>query len=258
MKNICKKIKISPFFLFVILISFFSGLFRDVISLFIVIITHELGHVLLSLKYGWNIRKIDLTICGGFITYEDIIDKPFKEEFLIAIAGFLAQIILLIILVLLNKVNIIDYGTLFVLNKYNLSVLLFNLIPIYPLDGAKVIYNILCIYLPYKKALQLVNIISIISMLIITLLILFIGVRIEYSYIIIFTFIAKKVIMHIKDVPYLFNKLLLERYVYPIKVNKYNYIDNYNLSLFKRRKKNFFKINDHYVKESVILAKKFD
>ncbi len=258
MKSIYKKIKVSPFFLFVILISFFSGLFRDVISLFVVIIVHELGHIFLSLKYGWNIRKIDLTVCGGFITYEDIIDKPFKEEFIISVAGFLSQIILWIILIFLNKINVVDADTLFILNKYNLSVLLFNLIPIYPLDGAKIIYNILCIYLPYKKALQLVDIISIISVLIIILLILFINVRIEYSYIIILTFIIKKVIIHIKDVPYLFNKLLLERYVYPIKVNKYNYIDSYNLSLFKRRKKNFFKINNHYVKESVILSKKFD
>ncbi len=258
MKNICKKINISPFFLFIILISFLSGLFREIICLFIIIVIHELGHIVLSLKYGWKIKKIDLTICGGFITYDDVIDKAFKEEFLISIAGFLSQIILFILLILLNKIHVIDDGTLFILNKYNLSVLLFNLIPIYPLDGSKIIYNILCIYLPYKKALRLIDMVSIISILAIILLILFINVKIEYSYIIIFTFIIKKIIMHIKDVPYLFNKLLLERYVYPIKVNKYNYIDGYDLKLFKRGKKNFFKINNHYVKENIILSKKFD
>lgn len=258
MKNIYKKVKVSPFFLFLILIAFLSGLFKDTICLFIIIIIHELGHIFFSLKFGWNIKKVDLTICGGFITYEDVIDKPFKEEFIIATAGFLFQFLLYVILILLRKINVIDDDTLFILNKYNISILLFNLIPIYPLDGSKIMYNILNVYLPYKKTLRIINATSIMCTLGIILYALFFNIKIEYSYIIILTFIIGKIINHIKDVPYLFNKLLFERYVYPINVKKYNYVNSYNLAQFKRQKKNYFKINNHYVKESIILSKKFD
>ena len=51
--------------------------------------------------------KIDITICGGFITYDEEIDKPFIEEFLISISGFLFQGILYLILSILMRNGII-------------------------------------------------------------------------------------------------------------------------------------------------------
>ena len=40
-----------------------------------VIIIHEVGHIILSLYFKWKIKRVDITICGGFITYDDVIDK---------------------------------------------------------------------------------------------------------------------------------------------------------------------------------------
>ena len=58
MKNIYNKIKLSPFFILLILLSLLSGLFKDIIFLFIIIVVHEFGHVVISLIYKWNIKKI--------------------------------------------------------------------------------------------------------------------------------------------------------------------------------------------------------
>ena len=258
MKNIYRKLKISSFFICLVFLSLISGLFRDILSLFLIIIIHEIGHIITSVIFNWNIKKIDITIIGGFITYDEIIDKPFIEEFLISISGFIMQIFLYIIILILHKINIIDYKNMFILNKYNIAVLLFNLIPIYPLDGSKIIYILLNMYMPYKKSLKVLNTISIIS-IIITLLVFYLyNVKIEYSYLIILIFIISKIIKYIKDIPYLFNKLLFERYMYPINVKKYNYIKSNNLSKFKRRKINYINKNNHYIKESVILGQMFD
>ena len=76
MKSIYKKIKLSPFFLLIIFISLISGLFKDVITLFMIIIIHELGHIILSYLFKWNIKSVEIGVFGGFITYDDVIDKP--------------------------------------------------------------------------------------------------------------------------------------------------------------------------------------
>ena len=74
----------------------------------------------------------------------------------------------------------------------------------------------------------------------------------------IISFIISKLINLIKDIPYLFNRLLFERYKKPIITNKRNYIKNGLLLNFKRQKKNYFLINNKYYDESYILKEKFD
>lgn len=151
MKNIFNKIHISSFFIILIFISFISGLFKDVITLFLIIIIHEMGHITTSLFYKWNIKKIDISLCGGYITYDDIIDKPYKEEFLIAISGFLFQTIFYLIILFLHNINILSFDTLFIVKKYHYAIILFNIIPIYPLDGSKILNIILNLFNSYKK-----------------------------------------------------------------------------------------------------------
>ncbi len=258
MKSICSKIFVSPFFIFIIFLSLISGLFKDVITLFMVIIIHETGHVITSLIYEWKIKKIDITICGGFITYDEEIDKPFNEELLIAISGFIFQGLLYFIINIFHAYDLIDIKTLNLIDKYNLSVFLFNVLPIYPLDGSKVLSIFLNMMLPYKKSVKLTSIISIIMIAFIILFYIIFDLDLEYSYIMILGFIISKILKVIKDVPYLFNKLLFERYKRPIHTNKYIYIKTDDINQFRRRRKNYFKINNHYYNERYILSKKFD
>lgn len=258
MKNIYNKVKVSYFLILVIFLSFLSGLFKDIIALFLVIIIHELGHVIISLVYGWNIKRIDITVCGGFITYDEEIDKPFKEEFLIAISGFLFQLILCVLLSVLNKMGFFSDKLLFMIQKYNLSVFLFNVLPVYPLDGSKVLNVFFNMFLPYKKALKLTTIISIISIIFIFFYFLLNGIKIEYSYIMIICFILSKIINLFHDIPYLFNRLLFERYKKPIKVRRFCYVKSGHLEGFRRQRKHYFIINKHCYDERKVLAKRFD
>ena len=80
MKNIYKKIEISKSLIIIIFLSFLSGLFKDIITLFMIIIIHEIGHILVSRIFKWKIYKIKLNITGGYVVYDEEIDKPFKEE----------------------------------------------------------------------------------------------------------------------------------------------------------------------------------
>ncbi len=259
MMSICNKIKFSPSLILILFISFISGLFYEVLSFLLVIIVHEIGHVLTSLFFNWKIKKIKITISGGFIVYDEDVDKPFKEELLISISGFLAQGVLFIILFMLNKAHAIDNTLFFMVNKYSLAIFFFNLLPIYPLDGSKVFFVLLNILMPYKKSLMCLFYTSFITVILIIIILLLKDVRIEVSYVMVLGVIVSSLISLYKDIPHLFNRLLFERYAYYYPdIKKYNYIMGNNLSLFKRQRRNYFYINGHYQSERNILKERFD
>src|SRR5574344_768063 len=116
MISICKKTHVSFTFLIIILLSFISGLFKDVLTLFTILIIHEIGHIIISCYYKWNISRIDIYACGGYITYGDVIDKPFKEEFMIAVAGIISQSIFFLFVYLLLPEPVV-----FMFKKYYLA-----------------------------------------------------------------------------------------------------------------------------------------
>lgn len=257
MKSIYKKVRFSSFFLLILFLSLISGLFRDVITLFLIIIIHETGHVIISAYYDWKIKRIDITICGGFITYDEVIDKPLKEELIIALAGFIFQLILFVISFSFYHFNIFDIKVFLMINKYNLSIFLFNILPIHPLDGSKILLVFFNYIMPYKKALKLINIVSFVSLILIISSFFIFEIRFEYSYIMIMSFILSKIIKLIKDVPHLFNRFLFERYAYGTNVKKYVHVKNSDLSNFRRGKKHYFLIDGHYYDERRILSKHF-
>lgn len=256
MKNIYNKVRLSPLFLLLIFLSFISGLFRDIISLFLIIIIHEMGHVIMSLIFKWNIDKINITMYGGYITYNENIDKPFIEEFLISISGILMQSIFFFLLYLLNKVCIVDIDTLLIIRKYHYSVLLFNLIPVVPLDGAKVLNVILNNYFSYKKSLDITNYISVLFVILLLGSFIILKYKVEFSYLVILSFIISSIIKNIMDSPFLFNKFLFERYKKPVYYVPY-YIKSGRIKEMRRQRKNYFYIDNRCVDETIILNRKF-
>lgn len=258
MKKCLSKINISPILYIVVFFSLICGLFREIIVFILTIVIHELGHVFVSYLFGWNIKKISFNVYGGFISYDEVIDKSFIEELLIALAGFLFQTIFFILSILLYKFNIIDDNILFLVKKYFLSLFLFNLIPIIPLDGSKILSVLLNLFFSYKKSLKILNYISLVSLIIISILIIYYHFTIEISYIIIFSFLVKNIVEGFYEEKYLFTKFLFQRYSLPSNYSKKIYINNYDLGKIKRQKNTYFLINGRYFKEENILKKLFD
>ena len=92
-KSISKKIKFHPIFFFLAFISVITGLFKEFSVFFLIIFFHEMGHVLAALHFKWNIKSINFYPFGGLIKFDDYINRPIREEFLIVISGVGAQII---------------------------------------------------------------------------------------------------------------------------------------------------------------------
>jgi Zn-dependent protease/CBS domain-containing protein len=111
------------------------------IMLFASVLLHELGHSVIALHYNVPVRSITLFLFGGVAQIEA--EPPSATaEFFIALAGPLVSLVLAI---LFHVVQPLAAGVepVLGLSKYlayiNLALVLFNLIPGYPLDGGRVL-----------------------------------------------------------------------------------------------------------------------
>lgn len=247
-KNFLNKINFSYYTLFLILICFVTGLIKEISAVLILIIFHEFGHYLVSYIYKWNILKINIFPFGGVIVYDDIIDKPFKEELLVTLGGPINQIIIFNIYYLLHKYFYISDSYFIILKNYHYCMLFFNLLPIIPLDGSKLLNVILNKFLNFRTSYNLLLIIS--SLFIVGFILLFSN---NYSYFIVISFLIYELINYFKNKKYIFNRFILEKYLYRNNYKKYNRINNINN--MKRNKKHLIKYKNIYITEKEYIKK---
>jgi Zn-dependent protease len=115
------------------------------LAFFTCIVLHELGHALVARKVGIPIRGITLFLFGGVAEMED--EPPSAgSEFLMAIAGPVVSAVLAAMFWLLSgfvaEMPAVEYPLRY-LAVINLTVLIFNLIPAFPLDGGRVLRSAL-------------------------------------------------------------------------------------------------------------------
>jgi Zn-dependent protease len=118
------------------------------LAFFVCIVLHELGHALVARRLGIPLRGITLFLFGGVAELEGE-PRSAGAEFLMAVAGPLVSAVLALMCAALaiaggqtawpwQVVLVLEY-----LAAINLSVLVFNLVPAFPLDGGRVLRSIL-------------------------------------------------------------------------------------------------------------------
>lgn len=127
---------------------------------FICIFLHELGHAITGIILGLKIKKININILGLSIEFENYGKARNKNRIFVDMAGPLVNIVFLIIASILEE-EIIAY--------INLILAIINLLPIYPLDGGRILKNVLIMKSNYKDAIIYTEKISIITLIIITM-----------------------------------------------------------------------------------------
>jgi Zn-dependent protease/CBS domain-containing protein len=126
---------------------------------FLCVLLHELGHALAAKAYG--IPTVDITLypIGGVARMERMPEKP-VQELVVAIAGPLVNVVIIIVLgaVLfatggLDLTAIVsDPNLLQILFWTNIVMVVFNLIPAFPLDGGRVLRALLATRMEYAQA----------------------------------------------------------------------------------------------------------
>lgn len=164
------------------------------------------------------------------------------KEFFILIMGPIFQVLAKLLLVTIFKNDIK------MINIYHLSILSFNLMPIYPLDGGKLLNIVLEKILPLKKSLKLVIQISFY-----TTIAIFLIKEKKINIIVMTILLVVLIIKENKLINYKYNKFLLERYL-----NNYNFKKTKIISTkndFYKDRKHLVKDNDIYYYEKEYLEK---
>lgn len=154
------KFVIHPLFLLVGLFCFLVGQGFIFCCYTLCVFLHELAHMIVAKKLGYICNKIKLMPFGAVLDAESD-EFSYKDEILIAVVGPLTNILLCLICVTLWWINPATYYITCDFAVANLVCGLFNLLPIFPLDGGRVLLAFISINHDRKFSVKIVKIVTI-------------------------------------------------------------------------------------------------
>ncbi|WP_409301930.1 M50 family metallopeptidase [Peribacillus sp. SCS-155] len=157
------KIRIHPTLWIVLGIAVLTAHFVPAIMLLITVFVHELGHAAAAHYFRWRVKAVSLLPFGGSVETEEYGNKSMKEDFIVILAGPLQHLWLIGGAFLLYSSAILppDWYKQFV--TMNLIILLFNLLPIWPLDGGKLVFLAVSLFHSFLEAHRLTLMASAVS-----------------------------------------------------------------------------------------------
>ncbi len=140
-----------------------------ILAIFLCVVLHEFGHALTARKFNIGTRQITLLPIGGVASLEKMPENP-KEELMVAIAGPVVNLVIALILILFvpvdtylemepeqleESLSMVKAGNfLFYLLSANIMLVVFNMIPAFPMDGGRVLRALLSLKMGRIRATE--------------------------------------------------------------------------------------------------------
>lgn len=135
------------------LASVVTGHFIELISLFVIVFIHELGHVAAARLFGIPVISIQMLPFGGVAVMEDTVHLSAGKEMMIALAGPFQNLLLIVCAYFYQFIGYGDGAFLNYFIECNIIIALFNLLPVLPLDGGKISQAMISLLAPYHATL---------------------------------------------------------------------------------------------------------
>jgi len=139
-----------------------------IVLLFACVLAHEFGHILMARRFGIPTPDVTLLPIGGVAMLERMPEKP-REQLLVALAGPAVNVVIAAVLLLVlalvstpsevargfNRVEDPNVSLLGRLAAANIVLVLFNMVPAFPMDGGRVLNAILAMRMDKARALRI-------------------------------------------------------------------------------------------------------
>lgn len=176
-----------------------------------IVFIHELGHASVAHHYNWRIKTITLLPFGGKMEVDEHGNRPFKEELLVILAGPLQHLWMILLFFLFLQIQWISVSFYTTFLYYNLMILLFNLLPIWPLDGGKLLYLYFSLRQSFLTSHQQIIFLSAVFLTLFSLFMLLFK-PFNLSTWIIIAFLVFSLYFEYKQKRYIFMRFLIDRY----------------------------------------------
>lgn len=128
--------------------------FQDLILLFAIIFIHEMGHAVAAQYFSWRVKRIAILPFGGVAETEEHGNRPLKEELIVTLAGP-SSIFGSLFSRTCCSVSISCPGRCIRKSGSGTGHSFFNLLPIWPLDGGKLLNMAFSTVYPFLRAFRM-------------------------------------------------------------------------------------------------------
>jgi stage IV sporulation protein FB len=211
MAELIKHIHIHPLLWAIIGLAVATAHFIELCLLLLIIFVHEMGHAAAAALFSWRIKRIALLPFGGVAEMDEHGNRPLKEEIIVIISGPLQHIWMMGAALLFFHLAWMPEEIFQLFIQFNLMILIFNLLPVWPLDGGKLIFLWMSLYRAFPDAHRktlLISAAGIVGFTIFTLLTSPVNLNIW----VVLAFLLFSLYHEWKQSRFVFIRFLLERY----------------------------------------------
>lgn len=156
-------IKITRFFyihiltLPLLLLAYAVGTLHTTLMAYCIVTVHELFHLFAALLLRVRVKSIIIMPFGMTLRLSEAMVKESGKEVLIAMAGPFANFLMLVVGAVLKYYYIWAEESMFLYKGLNWLIMLFNLMPVLPLDGGRVMRAVLAHFFGYLRAMKVMR-----------------------------------------------------------------------------------------------------
>lgn len=229
MKNI---FKIDNSVYVLMLLGLLSGYIKNIFIVLVIVLIHELGHVFFFYMFNYKVDSVVIYPFGGVSKVNKRVHERIYKDVIVSLGGIMFQVLLWFVFYLLYNGSFIVRSTYDMFVTYNFRIVLFNLIPIIPLDGSKLLFALCTKYLSFKKSYYIMIIVGSVSLVLFVLY----NFIFKLNDLIIYIFLIISLYDVIRESKYVINKFYLERVLY----------DNYYDGIIYKAKIDDMRLNKYY------------